>query len=221
MKKMLSLILVVCIILIFGCTTQYIIKTESITLNFVGDSVINKLSVQKDLPKYFTDTVIPFSKIVSNEIEVPLDVSFLELYFDKKTVDVLKKIRNVESYLLNPELKHKDSASFNNYTVIKPPIKLTETQVTELQKILMNENNYQQDKIVKNCTFLPDVGFRCYANDSTFVDILVAFYCDDWLFASGKKQYNKDCSKARKSLVYLAKDIYTNDNYIQKLSDNN
>jgi len=140
---------------------------------------------------------------------------------NKKAVSIFKDVKNVESYLLNPELKSTDSTSFHGYTIINPPVQLNEKQLSELQNILLNKNNNQQDKFVKSCTFLPDVGFRCYTNDSTFTDILVAFYCDDWMFVSGEKQYLKDCSKARKSLVRLVKDIYKEDNYIQKLSNKN
>jgi len=157
----------------------------------------------------------------SKVVEPKAGISFLELYFDETMVSTLTDIKKVESYLLNPGLKDTSALSFHRYSVINTPVKLSENQIYLLQDILSNKDNYQQDSIVKSCTFLPDVAFRCYVNDSIFTDILVAYYCDDWLFISEKKQYYKDCSKARKALVYLAKDIYKEDNYIQKLSDNN
>jgi hypothetical protein len=150
------------------------------------------------------------------------DISFLESYFDKELIDCLASADSIKAFILNPDIEVKDStlAYRGFYVVTHPaPTVLNKKQSQKLSKIVFNKNYYYHEKYFKRCTFIPDIGFRFYANNGTYADILIAFYCDEWMFVKDKK-YSKNSERPRKKLLSLIQEIFLDDEYFKRISGN-
>ena len=138
-----------------------------------------------------------------------------------KVSEQLATTDKISVFLLNPKKKVTDGTnSFCNYLVIDEIINIDIEKREILKKIILSKDFYSQSDIVKNCTFFPDIGFRFFTKSKT-VDLLIAYYCDEWLIISNKKQIRNDCSKTRKELLQLTKSIFPHDEYIQNISIKN
>ena len=129
----------------------------------------------------------------------------------------IKKAEKIEAFLIDPQKAVSDgNIKFNNFLVIDS-LKLTNSYKNILLKIIQNhevsDNNY-----IKNCTFLPDVGFRFVDEKENFTDMMVAFYCDDLMITRDGKSFVVDSKAIRSDLLELSMSIFPNDTYLKKIT---
>ncbi|MCC6461241.1 MAG: hypothetical protein IT260_12270 [Saprospiraceae bacterium] len=145
----------------------------------------------------------------------------LEQRFGAALAQNILQAGTVSVFALDPEKKPSDSSSvFNGFAVVQKQEKLSAPLRKKLIDIINNPNNHVESRLAKNCTFLPDIGFRFsrVENGKTaYSDVLVAFYCDDWMFRDGANRQIRDCAVARKELLELARKIFPGDAYFKQL----
>ena len=138
---------------------------------------------------------------------------------DIKTIkEDLIKAEKVSVFLLNPEQKpNNDEEAFCNFTIVDKIENLDTKNRKTLYKIITSNDFYTNSETVKNCTFLPDIGFRIYMEKNKTVDLLIAFYCDEWLLKIKDDEIISDFSKIRSDLLELSKNIFPSDDYLKKI----
>lgn len=128
---------------------------------------------------------------------------------------------SVVAFLLDPEgSNNAGNGKFNGFPLVNEPKKLTLAQSNYLRQLISNPAYYPESSFIKNCTFLPDVGFRFYGKHNkktNHADLLIAFYCDDWLFTDGTKKITKDSKSARMELLRFIQQIFPGDEYLKKI----
>ena len=110
------------------------------------------------------------------------------------------------AYLLYPESSDTAPALvFRAFEVIGRPQKLNKFHKEEFS-LIIREPSKPNDLII-SCTFLPDIGFRFF-KDKQETDVLIAFYCDEWLFAKDSVMNSGSCSHVHQELVRLSKRLF-------------
>ena len=165
---------------------------EALDTTKIAQTILSKDTTEKDTTKFKISPLMQYTEI---------QTVFLK--------DLEKKVHKVQAFILDPEADVRDSLqSFNGFTVVRQLDSLQLNHQDTLLKIITDTTNYPIIKSVKNCTFLPDVGYRLYRMDSTFTDLLIAFYCNDWMFIRADKRVIRDCQKARQALLKVTRQIF-------------
>ena len=124
-------------------------------------------------------TVIDTLELDTTKVKIELDTTKVKKKKELDTTKVKKmkydQIQNLffeglsenshitNAFLLNPENSVQDSSqSFHSFAVVEKLDSISKTQQDTLLKIIKNKDNYRFTDHVKNCTFLPDVGYRMY-----------------------------------------------------------
>jgi hypothetical protein len=199
------------ILLDFNCDVWYF-KHKNVTKSEdnegARDSLLRWLSL-----------IFPDSNSVINKHDMQkFTYGHLEEKFGFEISRNIMESDSVVVYVLDPQKSSFDSARiFNKFLIIDTPVILENQYVVKLTEIINNKNFYKSSQLAKNCTFLPDIGFRFFRNKNYYTDVLIAFYCDEWLFVSGKNQVYADSRLARQQLIELIRTIRPNDEYFKQL----
>ncbi len=199
------------ILLDFNCDTWYFKYDNQIKFEDF-DTVRDTLLV-------WLRSVFTKNNKVSNSYDMEKINSLIKNQFGEKTAKQIKNINTVSAFLLNPEKESEDTTRlFNGFFVVDKVPKLQDVEQKLIMDILQNKKIITDSRLAKNCTFLPDIGFRIYAKDKSYTDILVAFYCNDWLLINNEKRVITDCQSIRKELLELATKTFPEDEYLRSIS---
>ena len=179
-------------------------------------------SPQSERPDVKKDTSIPKTSGKPAGAEPGPATNLLEQRFGADIAQTILQAGTVSAYVLDPEkAPPAGSNTFNGFAVVQEQEKLSAPLSKKLLAILSAPKHHLESRLAKNCTFLPDIGFRLLRTEngkSDYVDVLVAFYCDDWMFKdSNGSRYIRDCAPARKELLELVRKIFPGDEYFKRL----
>ena len=90
---------------------------------------------------------------------------------------VLQNTDSLMWYILDP-MQRDDKEGFCGYYVLDKKIESDAALANNLAKLLLHEGMFLQTDMVKNCMFLPDLGFRVFS-EKGFADIMFSFYCNE------------------------------------------
>ncbi len=129
--------------------------------------------------------------------------------------NVLQNMDSLVWHILEP-MQQNEKNGFHGFFVLETKKETDTSIVNNLKKKLLDKDSFVQTMTVKNCTFLPDFGFRVFGN-GTFFDTMFAFYCDECIFVYDNKTFQYDCESIRKVILQQAKNAFPKDRYIRIL----
>ncbi|MEO1410570.1 MAG: hypothetical protein AAFW73_11865 [Bacteroidota bacterium] len=148
--------------------------------------------------------------------EMVLD--YLKANFGAKIAERMVAADSISAFLLNPEESSNDSSKlFNGYLIVDRVEQLESPKQQLLLDLLKGKEIKVAGAQLKNCTFLPDVGFRLHVEKEQYTDLLIAFYCDDWLLINANKQVRTDCRLLRPDLLSVARESFPDDAYLRSI----
>ncbi|MDD6002276.1 MAG: hypothetical protein PUC50_08840 [Bacteroidales bacterium] len=116
-------------------------------------------------------------------------------------------------YILDPiEISDDKNKLFNGWLILR---QTEEANTSSIKDFFSTPSNYPQGNLIKDCTFLPDLGIRFYGKDKLTVDIMFSFYCNECSVTDGKQIFQTDCTQIRKAVLVYAKSVFPNDRYIR------
>lgn len=168
----------------------------------------------------------PMEKLVFEIIGEPIaatdtDVANTQILGNEKSIlpeavqSLLQKSDSLVWHILDPMQKD-DKNVFHGFYVLETKQESDTSIVNNLTKTLLNKDSFVETDMVKNCTFLPDLGFRVFCGKS-FVDVMFAFYCDECRIVYGNNTFQSDCEIIRKEILQQAKNAFPKDRYIRIL----
>ncbi len=94
-------------------------------------------------------------------------------------VTLIENPDKIESYLVEsiPSLSRDSMPRIDKWTIQKQGSDLSFDQAQELEKILLNEKNFDAS-LIKDCGFFPGPVFR-FIDQNQIVDVLLCFQCDE------------------------------------------
>lgn len=212
----------------FGKNNQLQLDTLSILLDFncdVWHFCYKNQTKFEDFDNIRDSLLMWINDIVPNRNEVAEKTKNMETVYDylqkQLSTSIAEQLINtdtISAFLLNPEEETNDTTNlFNGFLIIDKVSQLKEKEQKSMTDIIKNKKIQIDSTLVNNCTFLPDIGFRFYNENKSHTDILIAFYCNDWLFINNETRIIMDCEPIRKDLLDLAKNSFPNDKYLNNL----
>lgn len=197
------------------------------TVNFLVDLHCYKWKFSScDKKNDFDAFGIQMKKLVYDIIGEPLvatnhDLENTQIKGNKQSIlsepiqNVLHHTDSLIWYILDP-MQHNETNGFHGLHVLDTQKESDTVIVNDLKKILLDKDSFIQTDMVKNCAFLPDLGFRIFGSD-TYIDLLFAFYCNECriIFDNNTLQY--DSENIRRPILQQAKMAFPKDRYIRIL----
>ena len=118
-------------------------------------------------------------------------------------------------YMLDP-MQQDVKNGFNGFYILDKKAESDTVRIKNLMHNLLREDMFLETDIVKNCTFLPDIGFRSLKGDE-FIDVMFSFYCDECKIIYGDNYIQSDCGIIRKEILAEAQKAFPKDRYIRIL----
>lgn len=87
----------------------------------------------------------------------------------------------------------------------------------KIRDLLLNPSSFQNDTVVKECTYIPDFGVLFYSKTDTLV-VSYCAYCDKCRFQSWDGYWDFDGTSIRDELYRLLRDEFPKDKYVRNIT---